>query len=161
MKTHLLLTLALLLLPGLAACSDDDYNSRLPEIEDIVCVNQDGSTALRVGDTVTVTVKQARKGHLLEKTTYTWSCDNADIVFSPATETVAYDNKNANPVTCFTATAAGNLKLTFKAEYRPYGLVETGGSYTKDFANGGGSADYTISELKANITATKTIRIAQ
>lgn len=160
MKKHLLFSLVLLLLPGFSACSDDDeFTSRLPEIEDIACVNQDGSTALRIGDEVTVTVVQSKKGKLLNKTEYRWTAEPSTVTFSPETQLVAYDNESGNPVTRFTATEAGNIKITFTAEYNISGSASAQGSYSTTLS-GGGNASYTLSTLKGKIIATKTVRIA-
>lgn len=162
MKINRLLILALLVAANLSGCSDnDEYVSELPVIEDITVVNQNGNTALRAGDEVTVTIIQSKKGRLLNRTEYSWTSNPATISFTPATQSIVYDNANSNPSTKFTATDPGSFTLTFRAVYDKSGTTKSLGSFTSSL-KGGGTVNYEHKgQLKAQISASKRIRIAQ
>ena len=69
-KKHVISPLLMLCLSfALTACGDDYEDSYAPQYGNMVF----NPTRATPGDSVKVTVEQARLGHGLEKTTYTWS----------------------------------------------------------------------------------------
>ena len=151
-----------------ASCSEDTdnpkYQSEPPLISDLtVSVNGQETSTVHVGDKFTVTAVQKQIGRLLYKSNYTWTNDSGFEV--EATGTAIYDNDSKNPTATFTATSAGNCKITFTGRYYASGQVvgwtsKYGSSYYEDFADKNGRATYSfLGSNQFSVVATKTITV--
>ncbi len=152
----------------LASCSEDTdnpkYQSEPPLISDLtVSVNGQETNTIHVGDKFTVTAVQKQIGRLLYKSNYSWTNDSGFEV--EYTGTAVYDNDTKNPTATFTATTAGNCKITFTGRYYAGGQVEGwtskyGSSYYEEFADKNGRATYTfLGSYQFSVVATKTVTV--
>lgn len=151
-----------------AACSEDTdnpkYQSEPPLVSDITfSVNGQETSTIHVGDKFTATVVQKKIGRLLYKSKYSW--ENTSGFDVEATGTAIYDNDTKNPTATFTATTAGNCKITFTGRYYASGQVvgwtsKYGSSYYEDFADNNGRATYSyLGYSQFSVVATKTITV--
>ncbi len=152
----------------LASCSEDtdnpQYQSEPPLISDLtVSVNGQETNTIHVGDKFTVTAVQKQIGRLLYKSNYSWTNDSGFEV--EYTGTAVYDNDTKNPTATFTATTAGNCKITFTGRYYAGGQVvgwtsKYGSSYYEEFSDKNGRATYSfLGSNQFSVVATKTVTV--
>lgn len=159
---------AVVLLLAMTACSEngdsEEYRSEPPTFSDFTIKNlSDGSNVVHVGDIFVVTANQKKKGRLLYNAQYKWS--NSSNFSQKYTKSAIYDNEPFNPTDTIVAQSAGDLKVSFTGKYKVSGNVTTwsskhGSSYSETFADGKGSATYTVSGiLYFDVEAHKTFTI--
>lgn len=113
------------------SCDDEDYSSYVPTFQGF---RIDPSEPV-VGDSLTITAVQARKGHLIYRATYTWNIQCMSTVMLNKTVKVVYDNEPADPVIGFRLpedAPVGNYTVKFTANYQYSGqgtTVNNGGTY--------------------------------
>lgn len=127
MKFTLSKTLLPVLCISLASCSNDDdkYQSTPPEFSEITIQSlEEGTpTTLRAGDRFVATAVQKTKGHLLNKTTYSWVISPTDGVdYSHKNKgTVIYDVQSENPTDTIVINTPGEYNITLNASYSASG----------------------------------------
>lgn len=106
------------------SCSDDNenkakYNSAPPTFSNMKVADlETGSTVLKAGNKIVVTLEQSSKGKLLNKTTYNWSL-NPDLEGNSHKykTSVIYDQETENPTDTILINTAGTYTITFTAKY--------------------------------------------
>lgn len=134
MNNHILKALLPAFCICLISCSNDDdkYRSTPPEFSEITIQSlEEGSNkTLHAGDRFVATAIQKTKGHLLNKTTYSWTISPTDGVdYSQKNKgTVIYDKQSENPTDTIVINTPGEYNITLNASYSASG---TGQLYYK------------------------------
>jgi len=148
---------------GVAACSDDDYDSLPPEFGDMTFTPLNGSENCKAGDSIVATMVCTRKGRLLVKATHAWSVEggagSADHHFLP---TGIYDEMPANPTDTLVFDRPGRYKVVFSAEYTTGGSKGMQSGYSTSFSDGNGNVSYDVEGaafFRYTVTAHKDITV--
>ena len=118
-------------LVGFISCDKEDYNSYVPTFKGFRITPSDPT----IGDSITITAVQAKKGHLIYRATYTWEVKCQGTVMYNGTKKVVYDNEPADPVIGFRLpddAPVGNYSVKFSANYQFSGqgsVINNGGTY--------------------------------
>ena len=130
---------ALALMTLFASCEEEDYTSRMPEFSKLE-VDYDAPS---VGDSITVTARQSKKGTLFNGTIYKWTVkDSKDSIVHEAEQKVIYDNNPVDPVFGYRIpqqAKAGRYTVYFHARYKysgQGGVLTGGGLGSSDGSNG-------------------------
>lgn len=130
---------------GFTACDDEDYDSRPPRFSDLTAqMLADGSDELRSGEPILLTAVQAKRGHLLLGTTYTWSTSPQEGVTHRPMAGDIYDLAPQNPVDTITFESPGTYKVTMKAVYKTAGQQGLREGGTEELADGNGRVTYAV-----------------
>ena len=118
-------------LVGFISCDKEDYNSYVPTFKGFRITPSDPT----IGDSITITAVQAKKGHLIYRATYTWEVKCQGTVMYNGTKKVVYDNEPADPVIGFRLpddAPVGNYSVKLSANYQFSGqgsVINNGGTY--------------------------------
>ena len=118
-------------LVGFISFDKEDYNSYVPTFKGFRITPSDPT----IGDSITITAVQAKKGHLIYRATYTWEVKCQGTVMYNGTKKVVYDNEPADPVIGFRLpddAPVGNYSVKFSANYQFSGqgsVINNGGTY--------------------------------
>lgn len=138
-----------------ASCSsDDEYKSTPPRFSDVTFMPEE----IHPGDRVTATAVQYRKGHLLDRTSYSWSISGTseDLEVSN-NKTVLYDNDKSNPTCIFTAPSTpGEYTLILDAKYNVSGQSGTSASSAQI---PDGSVEYSSSPFNCFVVLRKDFKV--
>lgn len=134
------------------SCSEDTNKlSRLPEFSGISL----SSETLNAGETITAIAVQYKKGKYLDRTTYTWTCEGAEL--SGATTGVFYDSNSKDPdCQIKLPSEPGSYTIKFEATYN---FSAKANNSTKEVDCQGGTITYTSSPLTGYVKITRTIRV--
>jgi hypothetical protein len=118
----------------LASCTDDDNSSYVPTYKGFAFSRSGkdiAKTDIYVGDTITVTAVQATLGHLINKTTYSWSITSDSlsgkiISTAPFYSWGAYDDNKKDPSCTFVVPAMVNTyTINFVGSFNYSGAGKT------------------------------------
>lgn len=141
------------------ACSentnDSDYRSSPPRFSNIT-FNGENKTFVYAGDSIVATATQMERGHLLDRTTYSWSVTPTvgELKYNTS---VIYDANSADPVCKFKAPATpGVYSISFSGAYNVSGQSVSGG-YKEEM--NGATMVYTSAVWKCTAIVTKTFQV--
>ena len=152
----------LLMVASVVSCTensdDPSYRSKLPIFEDL-CVMALGNGDVKAGSDVVLTAVQSKKGHLLNTTTYSWTCTpyNEDVNHRYKKK-VIYDVQNGNPVDTLCFPQKGKYEVTFVGKYAISGQYDMYNS-TQKLENGTTVTYKTLGQLHYEVTLRKWITV--
>lgn len=162
-KTLLAKCLCAMQLIFAASCSDNaddaEYRSQPPLFSDMQISTLGGTTGdiFPAGSTLVATATQSRKGHLLYKAEYKWTCEPTDVEHRNK-QLVVYDKDNENPTDTLVISDPGTYKLTFTGRYHISGSNCETLNGTTEIPNG--KVTYsTPTFLYYDITVERTFRV--
>ena len=140
MKNRIVYFVAFLITCLVVSCSehtnDDKYQSRVPRFSKIVAQESE----IKVGETIVFTAVQREAGHLLDRTTYTWTITPQNVSKSKASVPINGVYDGVNPTDTVVFTAPGKYTIVLQADYHGMGNV----TYFEDqeTLESGGKAKY-------------------
>lgn len=145
----------------LSSCSEDsddpEYQSVIPEFSDMTFeVLGESRDRIHVGDQIVAKAVQKKRGRLLDRTTYSWTSSQEDLVHRYTQQNV-YDADKSDPTDTLTVTQAGRIRLTMTAKYQVSGQYK---NYNRTEEIEDGNVTYrTLSWQFYEVTVTKYFRV--